>query len=265
LTPQVSTQYTWVMTSLPTDYTGPLTSFDDKTRADLGKLMAQLSTNHDGSPIDANELQLTIDSPDHEEFVAIRDGTVIGAGSLSIIPTSYDKDLILSDTPATWLGSFIVDESYRGRLENEPKSIAAQLFDELTNWTRIKGLSSLQFMTELERGAAVNFYKKMGAHDMGIGTLFNLPLDNATELSDISSTKDVVTAYETCKTYVKLHLYGPDEVVNTSAIRTHTGLARDRGISFMQYIAPKNSATAERLVAAGLEPKRDENILRVQL
>lgn len=125
----MSSQYT-------SSYTGPVTSLDPLLQQDLGVLMSQLSSNHNGQPIDDHALQLAISAPNQEQLVAIRDGHAIGAASLSVLPTSFALDGTIVDQSTVWLASFIVHESYRGKLEGETASIASQLWETAVVWAK---------------------------------------------------------------------------------------------------------------------------------
>jgi hypothetical protein len=252
-------------TTYPSSYTGPVTALDTDLQRDLGLLMKDLSSTYDGRPISSDGLQLAINSQDQEQFVAIRDGRVIGAGSISLIPTSFSTGGTLDTQPAAWLGSFIVHESYRSKIDGENESIASQLWAVMTSWSKDHGVGSLQFMTEADRGGAVRFYHKKGAVKVGVADLYNVPIDTNITLLQTNSTKVMGIVYETCKTQLILHLCDDQTTLSEGDIAAHIAEARNNGISFMQYIAPAGSPAAHGLSLASIEPRREEMVMRVEL
>lgn len=252
-------------TTYPSLYTGPVTFLEPHLQQDLGSLMKDLSSSYNGSPINSHELELAIASPGQEQFVAIRDNHVIGAGSLSIIPTSFSGNGSLVEQPTAWLTSFIVHESYRGKLENEAESIATQLWETMTAWAKEHGIPTIEFMTENDRGAALRFYQNKGAVEVGTANLYNVPIETTNTVSDVSSEEACGIIYETCKTHVALHLCDNTTNLSHADISAHIDHAKARGISLMQYIAPVGSPAAHALSQAGIELRREEIILRVIL
>lgn len=246
-------------------YVGPVTALDPDLQRDLGLLMKDLSSSYQGEPINSHDLALAIASPDQEQFVAVRDGHGVGAGSISIIPTSFSASGDLLPQHTAWLASFIVHESYRGKLPDEEKSVASQLWDGMTGWIKKRGVSTLEFMTESDRGAALEFYLRKGATEVGSANLYNVPVETSNTLSDVTSGETFGMIYETCKTQIALHLYDGKEFLFPADISRHMQVAANRGISLIQYIAPADSPAANSLRNAGIEPHREEMILRVVL
>jgi len=249
----------------PSSYAGPVTALDADLQKDLGLLMKDLSSTYDGRPISSDELQLAINSQDQEQFIAIRGGRVIGAGSISLIPTSFSTGGTLEAQPAAWLGSFIVHESYRGKIDGENESIASQLWGAMASWSKDHGVASLQLMTEADREGAVHFYHKKGAIEVGVANLYNVPVDTSLALLQTRSTKAMGIVYETCKAQLILHLCDDQTTLSEGDIAAHIAEAIDHGISLMQYIAPAGSQAARSLRLGGIEPRREEMILRVKL
>lgn len=227
--------------------------------------MKQLSSNYDGRPIDSNNLQLTINASDQEQFVVIRDGHVVGAASLSILPSSFSLEGNIVDQPTAWLASFIVHESYRGKLKNETSSIATQLWETVLGWAKKHGVHTLEFMTESKRDTAIHFYHHKGAEDVGTANLYHIPLKTSVDLTDVSPIDGAGIIYETCKTHLALHLYDHTRELTTQEISLYTDHAVRRGLSLMQYIVAKDSPAARSLAQAGIAPRREEIILRVAL
>jgi GNAT superfamily N-acetyltransferase len=252
-------------TTYPSSYAGPVTALAADLQRDLGLLMKDLSSTYDGRPISSDELQLAINSQEQEQFIAIRDGRVIGAGSISLIPTSFSTGGTLETQPAAWLGSFIVHESYRGKPDGEKESIASQLWDVMASWSKDHGVRSLQFMTEADRVGAVHFYHKKGAVEVGVANLYNVPIDTSVALLQTNSTKIMGIVYETCKTQLILHLCDDQTTLSEANIAAHIAEARNLGISLMQYIAPAGSQAAHGLSLRGIEPRREEMVMRVEL
>lgn len=253
-------------TTLLENYTGTLTTSSDSIRRDLGSLMAQLTSNYNGEPLDEKELDIAVRSPLHAELVAIRNSRVVGAGSLSILPFSYSDNGTLIEMPAVWLASFVVDADHRGRLPNETASIATQLWDSMLTWTKEQNISSVQFMTEIERGAAINFYKNKNAVEIHPAMLYNIPLTPATPLDPsfvTDSTQGII--YETCKTYIPLHLLDSGDVVTPQKFESDRDKATSQGISLMQYIAATGSNAHTSLSELGLSPHREEMIMKVDV
>jgi len=125
--------------------------YSESDAAMLGALLAELSSQFSGEPVEESTIRNIIESPSHDVLVArLQDGTIVGTATLSIIRG------IGAGTNA-YLEDFIVSEHHRGQ------GISDQLWQAVLDWCSIHQLGKLAFTSRPERAAAHRFYLKHGA------------------------------------------------------------------------------------------------------
>ncbi len=113
----------------------------------MGKLRGQLSSRHDGSALDREQIEEIIESPWHAIVVATNDDEIVGMAILSIVFASIDRNVYLED--------YVVDEKCRGQ------GIGGQMWQKMLEWGRAKGCKRMEFTSS--KPGMEEYYGKMGA------------------------------------------------------------------------------------------------------
>lgn len=123
---------------------------DETVAADLGRLLVDLSSNHNGKPVPLERLESIVSSQDREQLVARLHGRLVGAATLNVIVGTLGEK--------AWLEDFVVTSSpdIRGR------GVGYKLWQEIELWCFEKQLP-LGFTSHKSRQAAHAFYARQGA------------------------------------------------------------------------------------------------------
>ena len=131
-----------------------LTEYQPEIAAGIGRLLVQLDPSFSSEPVPEEVLGPIIDSPDHDQFVALLDSQVVGAASMSVVRgAGFNKRGQLED--------FVVDQEMRGQ------GIGRTIWNSLVSWCEKKDLPGFYLQTETFRPEAIAFYEKVGAEIMG--------------------------------------------------------------------------------------------------
>lgn len=147
-----------------TGYTGELNSFSPRIAADLVRLVWQLKPELAGS---VTEKRIASRRGDRRfrQIIAVEErggqAAIVGTANISLLEQSYSPDRHVTEAPCLWLGSFVVDESVRG------KGVAVRLWEKVLEVGRAENRRCLQFTSRPARAAAHRFYEKMGAVQIG--------------------------------------------------------------------------------------------------
>ncbi len=127
-----------------------LSEYSEQEAADLGKLMHMLDENFSDGPVPRERLERIFRSRYHDQIIAVRDGRVVGAATMSVLksPTSNGVG---------YLGAFVTDDSIRGR------GVGSQVWEDMEKWTAAHGLDAFEFKSENDRTDAHRFYENHGA------------------------------------------------------------------------------------------------------
>jgi GNAT superfamily N-acetyltransferase len=130
-----------------------LTKYDEKLAAEMGKLLMQLSTKWDGSPVDRKWIEDVVKSPWHDELLAFdENGKLVGMASMStVMGAKIGQNAYLED--------FVVDSECRGQ------GVGTKMWNAILNWGREKKCKRLEFTASgnHKKAGAAQFYAKMGA------------------------------------------------------------------------------------------------------
>jgi GNAT superfamily N-acetyltransferase len=113
----------------------------------MGRLRGQLSSRHDGSALDREQIEEIIESPWHAIMLAADDDKIVGMAILTIVFASIDKNVYLED--------FVVDETMRGQ------GIGTQMWQKMFEWGRAKGCRRMEFTSS--KPGMEEYYGKLGA------------------------------------------------------------------------------------------------------
>ena len=114
----------------------------------MGRLRGQLSSRHDGSALDREQIEEIIESPWHAILIAVVDEKIVGMAILSVIFGSIDRNIYLED--------FVVEEGLRGQ------GVGAALWDKMKRWGKEKGCKRMEF-TSSKTGMEEYYTQKRGA------------------------------------------------------------------------------------------------------
>ncbi len=118
--------------------------------AGIGLLQPTLNKDRSERPIPEDELRRKIESPTTEQIIAIGNGRIIGAATLSLINAE-------SEQPTGWLDDFVVHPDAQG------KGVSDKIADEWEAWFGERNVKSLFFTSNWQRTAAHKFYLRRGA------------------------------------------------------------------------------------------------------
>lgn len=144
-------------------YIGELDAFSPQIASDLERLLKQLDPllNHE---ISENDIPYFRNDTRFRQIIAVEElegrPAIVGTANISFLNHSYNSDARLTDTPALFLGSFVVDQDARG------KGIATRLWNKLLEVSVSEGVHRMQFTSRPGRGAAHSFYAKVGASEI---------------------------------------------------------------------------------------------------
>ena len=130
-----------------------LEKYDEKLAADMGKLLLQLSSKWDGSPISREWIENVVKSPWHDELLAFdENGKLVGMASMSVL---LGAKIIQN----AYLEDFVIDSEYRRH------GVGRQMWNAMLEWGREKKCKRLEFTSSGNeaKDGAVQFYLKMGA------------------------------------------------------------------------------------------------------
>jgi ribosomal protein S18 acetylase RimI-like enzyme len=129
----------------------PITEYSADIDAGIARLMPMLDANFSDLP-QPERLQRIINSPSHDQLVAVRasDQLVVGAASMTVV-MGYGLGM------AGRLEDFVVDSEARRQ------GVAATMWGSMMDWCMQRGLAEMVFETERDRPEALAFYEKMGA------------------------------------------------------------------------------------------------------
>lgn len=129
-----------------------LTEYDPKLAKTMGKLLTQLSTNWDGSPITREWIENIIESPWHDQLLALDDhNKLVGMATMSaVLGAKIGRNAYLED--------FVVDASCRGQ------GIGTKMWEKIVKWGKTKACNRLEFTASgnEKKSGAVQFYLKRG-------------------------------------------------------------------------------------------------------
>lgn len=142
------------MEKMPEIVVGPVTEYSEAVVSGINILLPQLDPKFGNNSMTRELLEERIACPTADQFIATRNGEVIGSGVMSVVHGSLaGKRGHLED--------FIVSEDARGT------GVGKMLWEQFIAWCNDRGLKALGFDSELEdpeleREAALKFYKKRG-------------------------------------------------------------------------------------------------------
>ena len=87
---------------------GVMTEYDANVAEDMGKILTELSSRYDGSPIEREWIEDIIESANHDVLLATIDDKLVGVATVSIVMGPLIKKNV-------YLEDFVVDSSYQGR------------------------------------------------------------------------------------------------------------------------------------------------------
>jgi|GEM_PF-6882095 len=144
-------------------YIGELDIFSPKIASDLERLVQQLDPLLAGT-ITKERIAYFRGNRAFRQVIAVEElkgrPAIVGTANISFLNHSYDSDARLTDTPALFLGSFVVDQDARG------KGIATRLWNKLLEVGVNEDVHRMQFTSRPVRGAAHSFYAKVGATEI---------------------------------------------------------------------------------------------------
>lgn len=137
------------------DYTGPVEEYTEEMAAGIGALMPYLDERSEGLAMDRELLEAMVESPAHDQLVAVRHNLVVGAAAMSLTFGPFEGRAIR-------LGDFVVHPEARGH-EERGRRVAQDLWDTMIRWGQARRATNLNFESEEWRTAAHRFYKRNGA------------------------------------------------------------------------------------------------------
>lgn len=127
-----------------------LTEYSTSVAAGLGRLMPFLSDKFNGEPIGQELLETIIESPHHDQLVAVLGKEVIvGAATLSLVMGAAAGE-------KGYLEDFVTDPQVARQ------GIGNKVWSEMMKWCSERNVN-LDFTSRPSRTAAHHFYKKHGA------------------------------------------------------------------------------------------------------
>lgn len=234
--------------------------------SEIGALLPQLDPRHNGAPIDHEQANAAAWSNRHAQVVSVRQTDegpkLAGIANLSKSAWSYSPEGLLQPKPMVWLGSFVVAEAFRGadgRNSQTGATVASEIWSTMRSWSQERGVDTMQFMTEEERGAAVAYYRKMGARVIGSARLWDVPLDVADEspMPWETRTRGGFDMYEAFLGRVGLVLHGGDPERQSNEVANY---AKAIGAKSAQMISTGQDA---RLDGDGIQEPSQELLLTV--
>lgn len=144
-------------------YIGKLDAFSPEIAHDLERLLQQLDPALTHLITQEDIAYFRSDRRFHQ-YIVVEEldnrPAIVGTANLSLLDHSYDTNARLTNTPALYLGSIVVDENVRG------KGVAMRLWNALLEVGRSEGIHLMQFTSRPGRGAAHSFYAKVGATEI---------------------------------------------------------------------------------------------------
>lgn len=139
------------MSTPPQVTTEQLSEYKSDDAAAIGRLLAQLTSNYSGEPVDESILTDIIESPYHDQLVArLPNGEIVGAAAVSVLLGPVKQR-------CAWLEDFVVDANQR------KLGIGGKLWDAAIDWCREHDAKLLTFTSNPRKEAAHAFYLKRGA------------------------------------------------------------------------------------------------------
>lgn len=141
-----------------------LTEYSDEAAAAIGSLMPDLDPEIQAEWVTRERLEYIINSPDYEQLVAVHNGEIVGAATMTRIREPWFDGV-------GYLGAFVVGSKARGTGAGE------KIWDAMNKWCRDNGLPVFEFKTEKHREAAKHFYDKHGATRLDDSILYEKHVD----------------------------------------------------------------------------------------
>lgn len=161
-------------------YICELDAFSPEIASDLERLVRQLDPQLAGT-ITKERVAYFREDRAFRQIVAVEElegrSAIVGTANISFLGHSYDSDARLTDTPALFLGSFVVDQDARG------KGIATRLWNKLLEVGVSEGVHRMQFTSNPGRGAAHSFYAKTGATEITALARLKLKADDTEQVT----------------------------------------------------------------------------------
>lgn len=144
-----------------------LREYSDEAAAQIGRLMPYLDPRLSAEPTPEARLRRIIDSPYHEQLIAMRGGKIVGVATMTmVLEPGFDQH--------GYLGGVVVDPEIRRA------GIGKKIMDAMVSWAQENGVDVLEWKTEapetenLDRKAAANFYVNYGARQVDNAILFEM-------------------------------------------------------------------------------------------
>ena len=137
-----------------------LKKYDEGLAVEMGKLLMQLSTKWDGSPVSREWIENVLESPWHDELVAFDEsGKLVAMASMSVVMgAKIIRNAFLED--------FVVDAQCRGQ------GVGTKMWNAILDWGREKKCKRLEFTAsgnEQKAGAGMFYLKKCRDYGSGAG------------------------------------------------------------------------------------------------
>ncbi len=129
-----------------------LQKYDEGLAVAMGRLLMDLSSKWDGSPVSQAWIEDIIASKHHDQLLAFDGDELVGMATVTLVlGAKIDKNAYLED--------FVVSSGRQGQ------GIGRILWQEIVAWGKEKGAKRLEFTSsgQDKKSGAVAFYLKMGA------------------------------------------------------------------------------------------------------
>lgn len=160
-------------------YIGELDAFSPRIAHDLERLLLQLDPSLVGT-VTKQRIAYFRNNPNFRQYIVVEQlgdkPAIVATANISVLQYSYDCHVGLTNTPAFFLGSFVVDENLRG------KGLATRLWDTLLEVGTSENIHRMQFTSRPSRSVAHNFYAKVGATELTPLARFKLRADGSEQV-----------------------------------------------------------------------------------